>query len=469
MNSSIQLQATPSLSILSALATQQMLYVLIDAVPTLPSGSLPPVGLNLCLLLDRSGSMQGQKIAHLREAVRILLRSMSPGDIVSIVLFDDRVDTLLSPQAVGDPALLDALLPNIRERGGTALAFGLRRALQLVESGMAADRINRILLLTDGETWGDEEECKQIAAACGARGIGIQAFGLGAEWKASLLDAVAQASGGQSDYLATPDALVTGFVKAVRALQVTWVRNATLTLRLPTGVRPRAAWRVVPQIKRLEPRFVTDRNVLTPLGEIQNAVGQSVLFELMLEPRGVGAVRIAQAELEFDIPTRGILSEKIREDVIVTLQEEGRPLPPLNPRVMNLAEKVNAFKLQTRALDEAALGNRSGATQQLRALATQLLDLGAEDLALTAAQQASALEQNMALDEAAKKLLQYGTRNLGEEGEAIAPPTSQKPQSSTPAMTSSADTASAVSLSRPADISADREPAAPATHEEPQA
>jgi Ca-activated chloride channel homolog len=79
---------------------------------------------------------------------------------------------------------------------------------------------------------------------------------------------------------------------------------------------------------------------------------------------------------------------------------------------MNLVERVTAFKLQTRALDEAAAGNAAGATQKLRSAATRLLDLGELDLAETMNRAADAVEKGESPTAADKKEMTYRTRRL---------------------------------------------------------
>jgi Ca-activated chloride channel family protein len=79
---------------------------------------------------------------------------------------------------------------------------------------------------------------------------------------------------------------------------------------------------------------------------------------------------------------------------------------------MNVVEKVTAFKLQTRALEEAKMGNVAGASQKLRAAATRLLELGEEDLAQSALDEAENLEKSGQMSSHGTKKLRYETRKL---------------------------------------------------------
>jgi Ca-activated chloride channel family protein len=84
----------------------------------------------------------------------------------------------------------------------------------------------------------------------------------------------------------------------------------------------------------------------------------------------------------------------------------------VNPRVANIVEKISAFKLQTIALQEAQAGNVAGATQKLKQAATQLLNLGENELAQAAAQEAQNLQQQGQMSSAGTKRLHYETRKL---------------------------------------------------------
>ncbi|MDZ4721054.1 MAG: VWA domain-containing protein, partial [Roseiflexaceae bacterium] len=72
--------------------TPQVAYLYVEA---LAAAITETVALNFCLVLDRSGSMQGTKLAALKEATKRVIDTLTPQDIVSIVLFDDTVDILV--------------------------------------------------------------------------------------------------------------------------------------------------------------------------------------------------------------------------------------------------------------------------------------------------------------------------------------------------------------------------------------
>src|SRR5512135_3081261 len=196
MPGEVTLKCTPIRDTLKE-QTPQLTYVLIEAQPTGPNVINMQSALNCAFVLDRSASMNGEKIEKLREAVKLLIDELTPNDIVSIVLFDEYVDVLVHSQPVSNPAQLKKLVDMIDDRGGTQMSVGLQQGLAEVSASVDPARVNRIVLLTDGNTWGAEEACQALEQQAGQQGIQFSALGLGAgdDWNHMLLDAIAQASG----------------------------------------------------------------------------------------------------------------------------------------------------------------------------------------------------------------------------------------------------------------------------------
>jgi len=160
---------------------------------------------------------------------------------------------------------------------------------------------------------------------------------------------------------------------------------------------------------------ISDRDVQVALGEVEAKIGKALLVELLLPPRPAGKYRIAQAEIAYDVPAQGLVGEKVRSDIMLNFSHDPDETKQYDTSVMNIVEKVTAFKLQTRALDEAKMGNIAGATQKLRAAATRLLDLGEEGLATAALKEADNLEKQGSMSAEGTKKLRYETRKLTQK------------------------------------------------------
>ncbi|RPI58783.1 MAG: VWA domain-containing protein [Chloroflexi bacterium] len=411
MNNHVTVTSRLNKANLPVMNTQQLVYVLVEAAPS-ASMQAVQMPLNLALVLDKSGSMQGEKIQNLRAAAKLVVDRLGPQDLISIVAFSDRKYLIAESQLVTDKQALKQKIDRIRDGGGTAISGGMAQGLAELDKALSSDRISRMLLLTDGQTFGDEKQCKKLGKEAAGKGIVVNALGLGDDWNEDLLDDVADASGGVADFIDSPAKIEGFFQSAVQAMQDTVVQNAQLILRLANGITPRQVWQVLPMISNLGYRPLSDRDVQVSLGELEKGQSRSLLVELLVGARPAGQYRVAQAEVSYDIQGLGITGEKVRSDIVLEFTADAARAKEYDAEVMNIVEKVTAFKLQTRALEEAKMGNIAGASEKLRAAATRLLEMGEQDLAESALQEAENLEKSGQMSSHGTKKLRYETRKL---------------------------------------------------------
>ena len=223
---------------MSVTGGNQVAYVLIEARPSsaVAQARMP---LNFALVLDHSGSMKGAKLQSVKEAVKLVINHMAPTDIVSVVIFDDNVRVIVPAQAASDKMGLGSAVDSIREGGGTAMSLGMSVGLTELRKHASPATVNRMILLTDGVTYGDPDRCRRIADDAGASGIGIYPLGIGADWDEDLLDNIGQRSSGMpAEFIRRPEDALGLFQRQLQSAEAVSVRNAQLTVRLPSGVTP---------------------------------------------------------------------------------------------------------------------------------------------------------------------------------------------------------------------------------------
>ncbi len=164
-------------------------------------------------------------------------------------------------------------------------------------------------------------------------------------------------------------------------------------------------------IADISSRAVQGSSIAAELGSLDGRKGQVLVIETRLSRQQSGRFRLGQIELTYDMPAQGVKAQKIREDLFVTFTTDGATTK-VNAEVMNLVEKLSAFKLQTRALTEAEAGNIAAATQKLQSAATVLLNLGEDELADAVDREITMLKKTGTLSAAGTKKLEYGTRKL---------------------------------------------------------
>lgn len=350
----------------------QVAYVLLEAKPTEMMAQVR-MPLNFALVLDHSGSMKGAKLKSVKEAVKMVIDRLEPSDYISVVIFDDQAQTVIPSMPARDPVGMKAFIDTIKDAGGTTMSLGMKLGLAELRRYNIANAVNRMILLTDGVTYGDSEECRRLAREARSSGIAIYPLGIGADWDEGLLNEVGLLSGGtEAEFIRNPSDAMSIFEQQVQSAVAVAVRNATLVLRLPAGVIPKKAVKVLPVISDLGQSVLSDRQVVVSLGDLEKDKPQSVLVELMIDPRQAGLFRIAQAELTYDVPIANIVGEKVRDDIKVTFTTDPTQAAQVNALVMNYAEKANAHRLVTKVLDEY---KRTGkATTRLAPNVTRVLD-----------------------------------------------------------------------------------------------
>jgi Ca-activated chloride channel family protein len=350
----------------------QVAYVLLETRPTEMMAQVR-MPLNFALVLDHSGSMKGAKLKNVKEAVKMVIDRLEPTDYVSVVIFDDTSQVIIPSMPSNDKPGMKAAIDQIRDAGGTTMSLGIIQGLNELRRWNIPHAINRMILLTDGVTYGDSERCRQLARDAAAAGISIYPLGIGADWDEDLLDNIGQLSGGMpAEFIRDPADALSIFQQQIQSAVDVAIRNANLIVRLPVGVTPKKAVKVLPIISDLGQSVLSDRQIIIPLGDLEKDKPQSVLLELMIDPRPAGLFRIAQAELTYEVPITGLVSESVRDDIKVTFTTDPNQAAAVNATVMNFAEKANAHRLVTRVLDEY---KRTGkATTRLAPNVTRVLD-----------------------------------------------------------------------------------------------
>jgi Ca-activated chloride channel family protein len=166
----------------------------------------PP--LDISLVLDRSGSMGGQKVALAREAAKGAVRLLRETDRCALVAYDDQID-VAAPIGAVDAAQRDRIgraLDAIDARGSTDLFGGWMQGAEQIGEGVA-DRLRRVILLTDGlANVGvvDHDEIVGHVRELNIRGVGTSTFGVGRDFDEDLVSSIAEAGGGHFYFIENP-------------------------------------------------------------------------------------------------------------------------------------------------------------------------------------------------------------------------------------------------------------------------
>ncbi len=389
------------------LSEPQLLYALLEVAPRDEKESLPTPPLNICLVLDRSTSMQGDKMDMVKATAIQLLRSLRPEDVFSVVAFSDRAEVIIPAALNSDKRKQEGRIQMMQPSGATEIYNGLKAGLEEVRRTVDPSRVNHIILLTDGQTYGDEQECLKLAEDAAAQNIGITGMGIGHEWNDIFLDALASKTGGSSTYISKPKDIQQLLVDKFNALISTYADEVILEFKAQQHIKVNYAFRLQPEGGSL--------SVDSPirLGPILRDAPLHVLIEFIVDPLAldVDIVSVLNGSLKISIAARPVPVPPIR----INLKREVHSTPSSEPpptRILSALSRLTLYRMQERARTAADAGQFDEAARHLHNLATHLLSKGENSLAKTALFEAENLEKMHTWSASGTKDIKYHTRAL---------------------------------------------------------
>ncbi len=318
--------------------------------------------LNLSLVIDRSGSMAGAPLKHAIRAARDLVGRLTPDDTLSIVTYDDHIKTVVAPQLVADPNAVNDALAGVRAGGLTDLSGGWLAGCTHVKAGLRPERLNRVLLLTDGHANAGIREPAVLARRArewAEEGIVTTTLGFGSSFNEDLLIDMASAAAGNFYFIQSFDDASDVFRIELESLESVAAQNLVVRVRDGAGA--------VTLLNNYRSDRVGDELVVT-MGDVYRTEEKLLGLELRVPalPRGAsdllslswgcdelvdGAIRREQGELSVGA-TAGDRAEA----------EAALP----DPRVSEQIGRLRVAKAKGEAVELADRGEFAAASEKLQ-------------------------------------------------------------------------------------------------------
>lgn len=311
---------------------EQTIDVLVGVVPpavSAESGERPK--LNIGIALDRSGSMDGNKMRQAREAAKYCVDELLPTDTFSAVIFDGKVDVLFTNQPATNKEMLKRGIDRIEARGSTALHQGWVQAGLQVSERLSGVGIDRVLLITDGQANVGETRTDRIvqqAKDLAERGISTSTIGIGQGFNEDLLVPMAEAGQGNAWFVEAPQDMVRIFETELKGLVAQVGNTVTLGITPSPGVKVEdmlndfetdASGRyILPNLRAGSPLDVLVR-LKIPAGEVGEALS-AANFELRYTEQATQKPVTVTAMAEVAYDTAAAVAElRTNDDVLTTV------------------------------------------------------------------------------------------------------------------------------------------------------
>ncbi len=250
--------------------------------------------MNVAIVIDKSRSMAGDKIAGAKAAARAAVEVLGPDDIVSVVAYDSTVEVLVPATKAGDRDVILRGIDRLRHGGSTALFGGTSKGAAEVRKFLARDCVNRVVLLSDGRANvgpSSPGDLARLGSQLAREGIGVTTVGLGLGFNEDLMVALAERSGGNHFFVEDAGALGPLFAEGFRGLASVVAKEVSLTVTFSDEVRPVRALGVDADIVGRTLRF--------ELSQLYAAQTDELVVELEVGPTPVSRRDLAKVTLSY--------------------------------------------------------------------------------------------------------------------------------------------------------------------------
>lgn len=323
--------------------------------------------LNLSLVIDKSGSMAGDKIDYTRQAAQFLVQNLGVNDTLSIVLYNDTVETLLSPEKVQRKDIISQKIGEIKPSGTTNLSSGWLEGCKWVAQNLDTVSLNRVILMSDGlanRGVTDKAQLVTLAQQKFGEGVSTTTMGLGTDFNEDLLMEMASAGGGAFYFIESPEVTPQIFQEELQGLLNVVGQNLVIGISPANGVN--IAGQLNAYAMKFDGAYTNYR-----LGDVFADEIKAIVIELSLPPLTEGAHIVGTLRFEYDelLANNTTQHHLIELPVQVRVSNQQHAIIVRNPTVNQNVLLLQAANARKAAVQLADRGAFTEASQILRTAA----------------------------------------------------------------------------------------------------
>lgn len=345
--------------------------------------------LSLAVVIDRSGSMSGDRLEYAKACVRYLAQRMAPTDELAVVVYDDEVNVVL-PLGPVNPTAVRAAIGPVYPGGSTNLSGGWLKGMEILRSA-APERLRRVVLLTDGQANVGITEpgvLTNVTREAAAEGISTTTVGFGADFDEVLLTSMSDAGGGGAHFAETPDAAPAIFTEEFEGLVSVVAQNVSVEIWLEESVSVLGVLNEYPMVWQ-------DRAVQVELGDAYGGELRAVVFEMHIPALGdIGPAKVADVVLRYVSVGDQVAAHEVKLPFMVNVgSPEEAKAAGLDQEVVEEVLILQAAKARDEARKRFDAGDFEGGRATLRQTSDALRKTRGGPRSKELLAQAEALEQ----------------------------------------------------------------------------
>jgi len=379
--------------------TQRQLSVSLSA-----GGEGAPASLNICFVLDVSGSMGGAPLQTVKQATMKLVDRLTERDRISIITFDHKAKVLIPNQLATDLSAIKSKINSLKAGGGTCIDDGLKAGIAQLADGKE-DRVSQLLLLTDGENeHGDNNRALKLADVAIGYNLTVSTLGFGDHWNQDVLEKIADAGGGSLSYIEHAEEAIAIFGRLFTRIQSVGLTNAYLSLELIDRTRLadlKPVAQVAPETVEL-PAVQEGSEALIRIGDLMKDKPRVVLVNLYVPQLAASTATIAKIYVTYDDPVAGLTGQRT-DSYDIQIEAQDAYVPKVDTGVQQDILALAKYRQTQIAEDKLKAGDRKGAVTMLQSAANTAIQMGDQNAATVLQETATVLQSGKELSEGDRK------------------------------------------------------------------
>ena len=326
--------------------------------------------INVALVVDRSGSMSGERLAAAKKGAHTALERLSKKDILSLVTYNHEVDVAHAAAEIGsDRADIERAIDQLEASGTTALYAGVKEGGEQVKHFKSDLKINRVVLLSDGlANVGPSSpgELATLGRELAGKGISVSTIGLGLEYNEDLMQRLAAASDGNHVFVERPSDLAEIFDREFGDALSVAARDIEIQIECKDGFTPK---RVLGRDAEISGNKVTLK-----LNQLPADYERYVVLELAVGDAAGADADVADIDVGYLDLDKGSRAEAKSKVKVSFTDDERTADASINKGVMSQVTEQIATENSEKAVDLRDAGDVAGARKALESNAQYLDD-----------------------------------------------------------------------------------------------